>query len=295
MKQDTLTFQTLQGDQRIPVTHSDDDIIIIDNIHDLTEPNPTRLQMNFIAICVKGRVQAEVNGQVTVLGENQLLLCPPGTLFSNFLISPDFEFKILFLTNRILQSFLREKMNVWNELMYIYRLHVMTMGELDIKYFRSFYDMLRLCIDTPLENPYREEVIQSILQGALVGLCGTLKRMMPANSSTTPLRQSESLFQKFLNLVADSPVKHQSVEHYAEQLCVSPKYLSAVCKKSSGKTTNEWITEQVMEDIRYCLHFTDLSVKQVSHRLGFANPSFFGKYVREHFGKTPLQLRSERK
>ena len=46
-----------------------------------------------------------------------------------------------------------------------------------------------------------------------------------------------------------------------------------------------------MEDIRYYLRQTDLSIKQVCDTLGFPNPSFFGKYVKEHFGRTPMQLR----
>ena len=46
-----------------------------------------------------------------------------------------------------------------------------------------------------------------------------------------------------------------------------------------------------MEDIRYYLTHTDLTLKQVADRLGFPNPSFFGKYVKEHFGMTPAQIR----
>ena len=76
------------------------------------------------------------------------------------------------------------------------------------------------------------------------------------------------------------------------KLCISPKYLTAVCKKNSGKTANEWITEQVLEDIRYYLRQTDLSIKQICDRLGFPNPSFFGKYVKDHFGMTPMEFRN---
>lgn len=47
----------------------------------------------------------------------------------------------------------------------------------------------------------------------------------------------------------------------------------------------------MLEEIRYYLKNTDLSMKQVADQLGFANPSFFGKYVKEHFGMTPLQFR----
>ncbi len=55
----------------------------------------------------------------------------------------------------------------------------------------------------------------------------------------------------------------------------------------------ERLLEQVLEDIRYYLKQTDLSIKQVCDRLGFPNPSFFGKYVKDHFGMTPMQLRGQ--
>ena len=101
-------------------------------------------------------------------------------------------------------------------------------------------------------------------------------------------------FQRFLNILNTSEVRHRSVEAYADELCISPKYLSAICKKHSGKTANEWIRKHVLEDIRYHLKQTDLTVKQISMHLGFPNTSFFGKYVKEHFGMTPLQVRNEK-
>ena len=87
-------------------------------------------------------------------------------------------------------------------------------------------------------------------------------------------------------------MKHRPVEDYANDLCISPKYLTVICKKNSGKTANEWITEHVLEDIRYYLKHTDLSIKQICDELGFPNPSFFGKYVKDHFGMTPLEFRT---
>ncbi len=96
---------------------------------------------------------------------------------------------------------------------------------------------------------------------------------------------SQSHFQRFLDLLHANDVKRHTVEAYASEL-------TAVCKKNSGKTANEWITEQVLEDIRYYLRQTDLSIKQICDKLAFPNPSFFGKYVKDHFGMTPLEFRN---
>jgi AraC-like DNA-binding protein len=99
-------------------------------------------------------------------------------------------------------------------------------------------------------------------------------------------------FQHFLDLLHSNNVKRRTVEAYASELCISPKYLTVVCKKNSGKTANEWITEHVLEDIRYYLRQTDLSIKQICDKLAFPNTSFFGKYVKDHFGVTPLEFRN---
>ena len=48
-------------------------------------------------------------------------------------------------------------------------------------------------------------------------------------------------------------------------------------------------------DGRLLLKDTDLSVKEISNRLGFPNSSFFGQYFREQAGMTPMAYRIEHK
>lgn len=209
------------------------------------------------------------------------------------MFSPDFEFKALFLTNRIIQSFLREKMNIWNDMMYVHKLRIVNLEPIDIEFISHFYDALNILMGSTEEfRPFRSECIQGLLRSAILGLCGVLKKMMPAEEAH-PHQSSTSLFQKFLDLVNNNQDKTHTVEDYASMLCISPKYLTVVCKKNSGKTANEWIREHILEEIRFYLKQTDMSIKQIADRLGFANPSFFGKYVKEHFGMTPVQFRAK--
>jgi AraC-like DNA-binding protein len=256
--------------------------------------------MNAVVICTNGKVQAQMNGIQMELHKNQVAIVPQNVTVTDVMVSPDFNLKAMFLTNRILQSFLREKMNIWNDMMYIHRHHIVTMEEDEILFYTHFYDMLTLAITKGKDYPLKTEVIQSLLRSAILGLCGRMKKML---SSETNLADSATLqgndrttskvhFQHFLDLLHSNDVKRHTVEAYASELCITPKYLTAVCKKNSGKTANEWITEQVLEDIRYYLRQTDLSIKQICDKLAFPNPSFFGKYVKDHFGMTPLTLRN---
>lgn len=295
-----VTFQTLANNEDIQIGYSDNDIVVVDSIQQFAEISTAHVAMNAIVICTNGKVQAQMNGTQVELHKNQVAIIPQNITVTDVMISPDFNLKAMFLTNRILQSFLREKMNIWNEMMYIHRQHIVTMDEDEILFYTHFYDMLTLTITKEDDYPLKTDVIQSLLRSAILGLCGRMKQMLSSekklDDSATLLdnekKTSKVHFQHFLDLLHSNNVKRHTVEAYASELCISPKYLTVLCKKNSGKTAYEWITEQVLEDIRYYLRQTDLSIKQICDRLAFPNPSFFGKYVKDHFGMTPLEFRN---
>ena len=293
MQQEEISLQTLTDNEDIRIGYSDSDIVIIDSIQKFAEVSAAHVSMNAIAICTQGKVQGTLNGQAIGLHKNQVAIIPQNVIITDPMFSPDLDLKAMFFTNRILQSFLREKMNVWNDVVYVRRMHVVTMEDSYLQFYTNFYEMLRLCFDKHVDHPFRTDVIQSLLRGGILGLCGALKQHMLNDDVPTNIHPNNNHFQHFLDLLHSVEKKHRRVEWYAGELCISPKHLSAICKNYSGKTANEWITEHVLEDIRYYLKQTDYSIKQICDIIGFPNASFFGKYVKEHFGRTPNQIRQE--
>jgi AraC-like DNA-binding protein len=298
-QQEEITIQSLANNEDVQIGYSDNEIVVVDSIQQFTQISSAHVNMNAIVICTSGKAQAQMNGIQMELHRNQIAIIPQNVTVTDVMVSPDFDVKGMFLTNRILRSFLNEKISVWNDMMYIHRQHIVTMDEDEILFYTHFYDMLTLAIEKGKENPYHTEIIQALLRSAILGLCGTMKWMLLADNSPLgsaawqrqELSSGKSHFQRFLDLLHSTDVKHRTVEAYANDLCISPKYLTTICKKNSGKTANEWITEHVLEDIRYYLKQTDLSIKQICNQLGFPNPSFFGKYVKDHFGMTPMEFR----
>ena len=298
-QQEEITIQSLANNEDVQIGYSDNEIVVVDSIQQFTQISSAHVAMNAIVICTSGKAQAQMNGIQMELHRNQIAIIPQNVTVTDVMVSPDFDVKGMFLTNRILRSFLNEKISVWNDMMYIHRQHIVTMDEDEILFYTHFYDMLTLAIEKGKENPYHTEIIQALLRSAILGLCGTMKWMLLADNSPLgsaawqhqELSSGKSHFQRFLDLLHSTDVKHRTVEAYANDLYISPKYLTTICKKNSGKTANEWITEHVLEDIRYYLKQTDLSMKQICDQLGFPNPSFFGKYVKDHFGMTPMEFR----
>ena len=66
-----------------------------------------------------------------------------------------------------------------------------------------------------------------------------------------------------------------------------------ICKQISGMTASCLIDKYVMKDIEYMMTHTNKSIKEIAADLNFSNLSFFGKYMRKHFGLSPRAFRAQ--
>lgn len=81
--------------------------------------------------------------------------------------------------------------------------------------------------------------------------------------------------------------------YYANILYIPAKHLSHVCKQHCDKTASELIDLYVIEDIQTLLGNMDKTVKEITEELDFASTSSFGRYVKQHLGKSPIGYRKK--
>ena len=136
-------------------------------------PDAVYTNMNLLAFCKRGKCQIAVNGEVLNIHANQLFICPPEMSLDNIMVSPDFEYQAVCITNRMLQIVLRSYINVWNQLTYVRKLHVIEMEESDFIFYEKTYDLLKLCLERKEEDAaeaeYRAEVLRGIISSVLIG------------------------------------------------------------------------------------------------------------------------------
>lgn len=101
----------------------------------------------------------------------------------------------------------------------------------------------------------------------------------------------EHLVERFLDLLNDMDHPYVSVAEYAEELCVTPKYFSSVCKATTGKTASEIINDAIIKSAQILLRNNNLSIRQISEKLNFANQSHFGRFFVRHIGLSPQKYR----
>lgn len=106
------------------------------------------------------------------------------------------------------------------------------------------------------------------------------------------LSREQQLFSKFIQLVSKYGYKNRHIDFYASHLFISPRYMSALIKKVSGKSAKEWIDDAVITRIKIELKHTDKQVRQISDEMEFPNPSFFCKFFKRMTGITPQEYRT---
>jgi len=84
-----------------------------------------------------------------------------------------------------------------------------------------------------------------------------------------------------------------SVTQAARQLCITPKYLTTLIKRISGKSVSEWIDSYVILEAKTLLKYSNMSVQEIAYYLNFPNQSFFGSYFKRNTGMSPSQYKAK--
>ena len=82
-----------------------------------------------------------------------------------------------------------------------------------------------------------------------------------------------------------------TVGDLADQLNLSPCYLSELLKSVTGQTTQQLIHQKLIEKAKERLAGTNLSVSEIAYELGFEHPQSFSKLFRTKTKLTPLAFR----
>ena len=272
------------------VNYSDGDMVMLDSMERQRIDSTVRLEMVTIVFVESGMMQCDINGMTVKANVGDLAVCPPNSVIDNGMSSSDYKGKIIGLSYKAMQRSLLMSKDVWNILTYVARHPIITLSDDNRRLISQYLSLVSYKLEHP-HGYYHREIMQSLFHCMFYELAATIAPQLETNRGDAPLRQGELLFRRFIELLSGYETTDRSVKAYAEKLCVTPKYLSTVCKSVSGKTALEWIHDFLADTITHKLKYTDASIKEIADDLGFPNISFFGKFVKGRFGVSPKEYR----
>ena len=141
---------------------------------------------------------------------------------------------------------------------------------------------------------FQREVIQTSFISFLLEM-GNIYAGKKELQPSTSLSRKEELFEQFLRLLNKHCREEHSVSFYANELCITPQYLSLILKSQSGKSANKWIEEALMMEAKMLLRKPNTNIQQVADKLNFPDQSTFGKFFKKNEGISPSEYRKNKR
>ncbi|WP_372663407.1 helix-turn-helix transcriptional regulator [Amycolatopsis kentuckyensis] len=144
----------------------------------------------------------------------------------------------------------------------------------------------RLIADLVEEHRHGEESVLRALLHVLVARAGRLL-------GTPPPAPAKAIAAEFTRLAGRPDLGLWSVSAHAERIGVTPGHLTEAVKAATGRTAAQLLREARTREAQRFLLRTDLTVRQVASRVGFADPAYFCRFFRRETGLSPGDFRRD--
>lgn len=269
--------------------YMEDGLVLTDRIADAPIPSdPTRLNFIMMALCKKGRAQYSIDTREQTVKPGDLLFISERHIVDNYMASPDFECMCIMLSTDFYHGFIQNVKNVSSLLIFSTNNPVVPLTPMEIQTFSNYFQTIREKM-TDKYHHFRKELVNALLLAMFYDMSNVIWRV--EQKETQSYTRAEAFFAQFIRLLEKHFRTERRVKWYAEQLCITPKYLAEVVKIVSQRTPNEWIDKYVILEARVLLKNSTKSIKEITDELCFPNQSFFGKYFKEHVGVSPSDYR----
>lgn len=136
------------------------------------------------------------------------------------------------------------------------------------------------------DEPGRREMLRAHLQVLLL----TLGRLALGRGDLPA--PPPPLARQFLLLVEEHFRHTTRVGDYARLLAVTPGHLGDAVKAATGKTAGAHLAGRALLEAKRLLTHSDRTSAEIAAELGFADPSYFGRFFRRHEGRSPGAFRA---
>lgn len=274
------------------VIFKNNDIVILKSMRDFKDVGTSEILVDgFVMVLLKaGHATLNIEGETYKLSPGNIFICTPRNIIEDAMLSYDVEVTGFFSSSEYVSNIISQ-INVDVSRFAIAKSHDVVQLNLDEqKLFLSYIDNVSTLLNTP-DFPHKRKAIESLLQS--FALCTLDFSGLDDENDICDGKYTSSqlIFQRFLKLLGQSKGPIGNVNEFAQRLNITPKYLSTVCKTVSGYTASHLINDYIVKEAKIRLRDPNVSVKQVADRLGFANPSHFGTFIRRHTGMSPQALR----
>ena len=244
-----------------------------------------------IGVTVSGTAKIKINGKLHELRPNTLFIFNENTVIEQVKASIRSSGYMITYSRQFLNSIHVDTQDLISIYHGFLNEPCVQVAPEEASYIHDISKLMRSVLCDYAPTPNREKIISSLFAAMFHYVMGILqKHSLPAGNDTVSNRTDE-LFNSFLDLLREKCSTERSVEFYASKMGITPKYLSLILKKKSGRNASKLIDEAVVYEAKRLLKYSGMSIQEISTKLNFSSQSFFGKYFKHLTGMSPSEYK----
>lgn len=252
---------------------------------------PVRVDGFILAICLQGEISLEINGELQKAGKRNTFISQPLQLINVLESTDDCRVLIIVFSKRFLISN-GIAQHVIDKLQ-CSQANAVSIVELSQSEAWSIEHQFKAIWERAQEtaHPFRTQVVANLLLVLLHDLDAWYRKYCLVQHMH--MSRAMQLTQQFSTLVQSHFREKHEVSFYAQKLHVTPKYLSATIKETTGKTASAIISDTLSIEAQALIKLENLSVKEAAVILHFPDQSTFGKFFKRAVGLSPVEYRKQ--
>lgn len=260
---------------------------------------PGQMSRDVIAfvMCKEGSIRVDINGTELMVTSSDILVYSPLHVLAIQSVSTDFCCSAAIINRNRITELMGERAVSIHDTLFLNDHPLINLATDDLQLMELYRNLIAHKLQEE-GHSYTSRSIAHIVSAMLhdiLGICllhQEAERQTAPSANDVPSASSIDIPHRFLALLAEDNARHHNVQHFADQLGITSKYLSVVVRTETGKTPSAWIKDMLIKQIRYYLLETNLTIKEICYKLHFENTSFFSKFIKQHLGCSPLEFRN---
>ena len=161
----------------------------------------------------------------------------------------------------------------------------------DYKTFKKLIAVLgEILNESKNRNERYSDVIKANLSIFFIGLVRFIQKNQSDSDEISAFQQDR--LEEFSELLNAHISKNKQPAEYANMLNLTPYQLNKITKTAFGKTSSEFINEQIILESKRYLLSTSNQIKEIAYHLGYEDTSYFIRFFKKHTGLSPEAFRS---
>lgn len=240
-------------------------------------------------ICTDGSGMFSYNDRHFEITRNDIAVISRPQLVSAITSDEDFRCEYIAAPDKFLHNLLPANNYAIQGCVSLFDNPIIKVSDIDASRFRTdLANIINRLDDT--DHQFYHELIGSLLQTMVYDLFDFHAKTNDNILTTDRVGYITSQF--FMLLEAGRPKTQREVSHYAEQLNVTPKYLSDTIKRVTGTSVSTHINNAATAIALSYLKDNTKSVSQIADEMNFSSLSYFSRFCVKHIGMSPVKFRT---